>query len=117
MRSPAVAGVAASWRGKVRGRTVVELRVRWRKGQTLDPDWAIDSGYLIEIDGRPTVRTKVEILPPPDFTGTTFGDFMVLGMIMTAMPAVDAIGNVVAAPPGIVTYTDIPLPLPRGLVR
>jgi hypothetical protein len=24
---------------------------------------------------------------------------------------------VVAAPPGIVSYTDLPLPLPRGLVR
>ena len=70
----------------------------------------------IEIDGRPTIRTKVEILPPPDFQATTFGEFMVLGMILTAMPAINAIPNVVAAPPGIVTYTDIPLPLPKGLV-
>ena len=41
---------------------------------------------------------------------------MVLGMILTAMPAINAIPNVVAAPPGIVTYTDLPLPLPRGWV-
>ena len=111
-----VAGVAASWHGKVGGRSIVELRVRWKKGRNLEPDWELDSGYLIEIDGRPTIRTKLEILPPPDFRATTFGEFMVLGMILTAMPAVNAIPNVVAAAPGIVTYTDIPLPLPRGLV-
>jgi hypothetical protein len=39
---------------------------------------------------------------------------MVLGMIMTAMPAVNAIPYVVAAPPGIATYNDLPLVLPRG---
>jgi 4-hydroxy-tetrahydrodipicolinate reductase len=33
------------------------------------------------------------------------------------MPAVNAIPNVVAAPPGIVTYTDLPLTLPRGWVQ
>jgi hypothetical protein len=76
----------------------------------------MDSGYLVEIDGRPTIRTKVDILPPPDFQATTFGEFMVLGMILTAMPAINAIPNTVAAPPGIVTYDDIPLPLPKGLV-
>lgn len=42
---------------------------------------------------------------------------MVLGHIMTAMPAVNAIPRVVAAPPGIVSYPDLGLPLPRGLVR
>ena len=57
----------------------------------------------------------VEFLPPPDFEATTFADFMVLGMIMTAMPAINAIPLVVAAPPGIVTYNDLPLPLPAGL--
>jgi hypothetical protein len=111
-----VAGVAATWHGKVGDRSVVELRVRWRKGQTLEPDWKLDTGYVIEVEGRPTIRTTVEILPPPDFTATTFEEFMVLGMILTAMPALNAIPNVVAAPPGIVTYADIPLPLPRGLV-
>jgi hypothetical protein len=111
-----VAGVAASWQGRVGDRTVVELNVRWKKGQTLDPDWTIEEGHAITVEGRPTVRVRLEYLPPPDFEATTFADFMVLGMIMTAMPAINAIPLVVAAPPGIVTYTDLPLPLPRGVV-
>jgi 4-hydroxy-tetrahydrodipicolinate reductase len=111
-----VAGVAASWQGRAGGRTVVELNVRWKKGQTLEPDWSIEEGHVIHIDGRPTVRVRLEYLPPPDFQATTFADFMVLGMIMTAMPAINAIPYVVAARPGILTYTDLPLVLPRGLV-
>ncbi len=111
-----VAGVAASWQGHVGGRTVVELNVRWKKGQTLDPDWSIEEGHVIVVDGLPTVRVKIEYLPPPDFEATTFADFMVLGMIMTALPAINAIPLVVAAAPGIVTYPELPLPLPRGFV-
>lgn len=111
-----VAGVAASWQGRVGDRTVVELTVRWRKGQTLEPDWQIAEGHVIQVEGRPTVKTTLEYLPPPDFEATTFADFMVLGMIMTAMPAINAVPVVVAAPPGIVTYADLPLPLPSGLV-
>jgi 2,4-diaminopentanoate dehydrogenase len=111
-----VAGVAASWQGRVAGRTVIELNVRWKKGQTLDPDWTITEGHKLTIEGRPTVGLRVEYLPPPDFEATTFADFMVLGMIMTALPAVNAIPRVVAAPPGIVTYNDLPAPLPRGFV-
>jgi hypothetical protein len=110
-----VAGIAARWQGKVGDRTVVELSVRWKKGQTLDPDWPIAEGHVVQIDGRPSVRAKLDYLPPPDFEGTTFADFMVLGMIMTALPAVNAIPLVVAAPPGIATYTDLPLPLPKGV--
>jgi 4-hydroxy-tetrahydrodipicolinate reductase len=42
---------------------------------------------------------------------------MVLGHIMTAMPTINAIAAVVsAAAPGIVTYTDRRLTLPRGVV-
>jgi hypothetical protein len=71
---------------------------------------------VITVDGRPTVRVRLEYLPPPDFEATTFADLMGLAMTMTAMPAIYAIPYVVAAPAGIVTYNDLPLPLPRGLV-
>jgi 4-hydroxy-tetrahydrodipicolinate reductase len=113
-----VAGIAASWKGFVGDKVVVDLNVRWRKGQTLEPDWQIDQdGWVIQIDGRPTVTAKVGILPPPDFQADTIADFMVLGHIMTAMPALNAIPAVVAAAPGIATYNDLPLVLPRGNAR
>jgi len=112
-----VAGVGASWQGRVGNRTIVELNVRWKKAPVLEPDWTIEDGHVIEVQGRPTVRTTMQFLPPPDFEATSLADFMVLGHIMTAMPAVNAIPAVVAAPPGIVTYADLGLPLPRGLVR
>ncbi len=41
---------------------------------------------------------------------------MVLGHIMTATPPLNAIPAVVSAAPGIVTYNDLPLILPRGVV-
>lgn len=112
-----VAGVTIHWHGKVAGESVIEVRVRWRKGDSIDPDWEIGMGWEIEIQGRPTLNTRIDILPPPDFEATTMEEFMVLGHILTAMPVVHAIAPVVAAPPGIVTYADLPLPLPRGVVR
>ena len=110
-----VAGVAASWKGTVGDKVLVELNVRWRKGQTLEPDWKIDQdGWVIQIDGRPTVTANIGFLPPPDFEAETIADFMVLGHIMTAAPPLNAIAAVVAAAPGIATYNDLPLVLPRG---
>ena len=111
-----VAGVYASWKGIAGGKTRVEINVRWRKGQTLEPDWKIEQdGWVIEVAGRPTVTMKVGFLPPPDFEATTLEEFMVLGHIMTATPPLNAIPSVVAAAPGIVTYNDLPLILPRGV--
>jgi hypothetical protein len=110
-----VAGVAASWQGRVGDRTVVELTVRWKKGSTLEPDWVIEAdGHTIQIDGLPTVTTMLGFLPPPDFEAETIEDFMVLGHIMTAIPALNAIPAVVAAAPGIVSYPDLSFPMPRG---
>jgi hypothetical protein len=111
-----VAGVSIGWQGRRAGRTVIALNARWRKGQHLDPDWSIEHGYIIDIRGRPCVRTKLEVYPPSDFQAQTFGDFMILGMIMTALPAINAIPYVCAAQPGIVTYLDLPLITARGWV-
>jgi 2,4-diaminopentanoate dehydrogenase len=112
-----VAGVAASWQGRVGGRTIVELAVRWKKAPVLEPDWKIEDGYAIEVQGLPTIRSTLQFLPPPDFQAKSLADFMVLGHVMTAMPAINAIPSVVGAPPGIVSYADLRLPVPRGFVR
>ena len=71
---------------------------------------------MIQIDGRPTVTANDRLSPPPDFEAETIADFMVLGHIMTAAPPINAIPAVVAAAPGIATYNDLPLVLPRGVV-
>jgi hypothetical protein len=113
-----VAGVAASWQGLIGDKVVVELNIRWRKGQTLEPDWKFDQeGWVIQVDGRPTVTATIGFLPPPYFEAETIEDFMVLGHIMTAMPPINAIPAVVAAAPGIATYNDLGLILPRGLMQ
>ena len=112
-----VAGVAASWQGRVGGRTVVDLSVRWKKGATLEPDWVIErDGWVITVDGLPTVTTTLDFLPPADFQGETLEDFMAIGHIITALPALNAIPAVLAASPGIVSYPDLGLPMPRGWV-
>lgn len=111
-----VAGVDVGWKGIVAGREVIEIRGRWRKGQTLDPNWELDMGYTIEIQGTPTIKTTLGFLPPPDFAGETLDDYIMLGLSLVAMPAITAIPAVVAAPPGIATYNDLPLPLPRGVL-
>ncbi len=91
--------------------------MRWRKGQHLDPDWEVEHGYVVEVEGQPCVRTKLEIRPPHDFEAKSFADFMVLGMIITGLPAVNAIPAVCAAAPGIRTYAELPLITGRGFLR
>jgi 4-hydroxy-tetrahydrodipicolinate reductase len=108
-----VAGVSACRYGTVGDRRVIELKVQWKMGQHMEPDWPLRHGYFVEVDGEPTVRTQLQIFPPPDWRES---DFMGLGMIMTAMPAVNAIRAVCAAPPGIVTYRDLPLASAAGFV-
>ena len=110
-----VAGVAASWKGWVGGKDVVQLDVRWRKGQTLEPDWKVDhDGWKIQIDGMPTVTLDVGLLPPPDFQAETIEEFMVIGHVITAMPPINAIPAVVAAEPG---HRDLQRPAPGAPPR
>ena len=77
---------------RVGDRTVVsDLNVRWKKAPTLEPDWEIEDGYDIECAGTSDRADEGAVPSPPDFQGETLADFMVLGHIMTAMPAVNAI--------------------------
>jgi hypothetical protein len=108
-----VAGVRGCWFGVSCGRRVIELRFEWKMGTHLEPDWKLRHGYFIEIDGEPCVRSQLQLLPPPDWDEP---DFMGLGMIMTAMPAVNAIPAVCAAPPGLVTAAQLPLVTAHGFV-
>jgi hypothetical protein len=113
-----VAGIAASWQGRVESRTVIDLNIRWKKGDTLDPDWVIEKdGWVIAIEGLPTVTASIDFRPPPDFKGETLKDFLTIAGIITAVPALNAIPAVVDAPPGILSYADLRLPLPRGWLR
>lgn len=112
-----VAGIDVRWKGILCGREVIEIRGRWRKGQTLEPDWDLDMGYTVEVQGSPTIKTTLSFAPPPDFAGETLDDYISLGLTITAMPAITAIPAVVSAPPGIATYNDLPLLLPRGVLR
>ena len=98
----------ARWRGWVGGRDAIVLRVQWVMGNHLETPVEIQHGYLVEIDGDPSLAMRVNLLPPKDFDWEHENP-MAIGMLFTAMPAVNAIPHVVAAPPGIATYATLPL--------
>ena len=108
-----MAGVRGCWFCVYRDRRVIELRFEWKMRTHLEPDWTLRHGYFVEIDGEPRVRSPLQLLPPPDWDEP---DFMGLGMIMTAMPAVNAIPAVCAAASGVVTAAQLPLVTARGFV-
>ena len=112
-----VGGMVISWTGHAHGKEVLEIRMRWRKGPSLEPDIPMADTYVIEVKGLPSVHVTLQPFPPPDFEAGTFADFLVLGMAMTAMPAINAIPIVVDTPPGIVTYTDLQMPFPRSVMK
>ncbi|MGV0738408.1 dihydrodipicolinate reductase [Mycobacterium syngnathidarum] len=112
-----VAGIDVRWTGLVKHREVIEIRGVWTKGTSLDPLWSNNFGYTVTVEGRPTVKSTLSFEPPPDFVAETLDDFIMLGLTITAMPAITAIPAVVAAPAGIATYNTLPLLLPRGVLQ
>lgn len=83
--------------GRRRARSVIECQFVWKLGTGMTPEWPVEKGYVIEIEGDPGVRCRLEPLGE-HFEGAT----------TTAMPVVHSIPAVVAAPPGIVNLGELP---------
>jgi hypothetical protein len=92
-----IAGFKGVVAGMHDGRSVIECRFVWKLGHDMTPNWPVEDGYVLEIEGEPGVQVRLQPLGP-HFDGAT----------TTAMPAVNAIPQVVAAPPGIVNRMDLP---------
>lgn len=92
------------WNGKVNGKTVVCMRVIWYLTKHLDPAWEIDDDqHLVEIKGDPDVSMRLRYTPPPHWGNHDWDT-------MTAMPAVNALFQIKAQPPGILGLREVGLP-------
>ena len=104
-----VAGMDVNWDGVVDGEVRVGVHQRWAIGDKIEPAMPVEFGYVVEVEGDPNLRMKLDLWPDGDLAGMDVDDFRALGMRITATPAVNAVPAVVAAPPGIVTYADLPV--------
>lgn len=110
IRAGHVAGIDLRWEGIVADRPVVEIHQRWVMGRDIDPTWTVEHGYVVEVDGDPRVRVKLDVLPATDdLSSLTTGDIHAIGMTITGVPVVNAIPAVCAARPGIRTYAELPV--------
>jgi len=101
-----IAGFKGVIAGVVGDRPVIECRFVWKIGADMTPDWPVTRGYVLEIEGDPNVRVKLES-----------PDGHLDGAVTTAMPCVNAIPAVCAAPPGIVNQMDLPFVRGAHLIR
>lgn len=103
MEQGTIAAIRGGWDGVVEGQTVVKTRIAWYLTDRLDSDWRFDDEhYRIAITGDPGVECRMHLLAS-DYWGADET------LISTALPAVNAISNVVAAPPGILSLRQLGL--------
>ena len=57
---PRSRGSKASCRASSDGRSVIECRFVWKVGDDMTPNWPVEDGYVIEIEGDPSVRCRLE---------------------------------------------------------
>ena len=104
-----VGGLNVRWDGLVDGTIRFTVRLVWVIGDRLDPAWTLDHGYVIEVEGDPNLRIKLDLWPDGDLASMGVDEFRDIGMRITAVPAVNAVPAVCAAVPGIRTYADLPV--------
>ena len=101
-RVAGIRGTIAGWAG---GRARLECRSVWKMGDATTPDWPVEHGYVIEVEGEPSFRCRIE--PGKGWSGAG----------STSLPVVNAIPAVVRAPAGIVNVGDLPFVRAIGAVH
>lgn len=105
-----VAAMDVNWNGVKGGRDVVSVRQRWLASGRVEPGWTVEHGYLVEVEGDPNLRLRLDIWPTEDdLANLTRATMHSIGMRITAVPVVNAIPAVCAAAPGLLTYADLPV--------
>jgi hypothetical protein len=102
------AACRASWIGRIDGRNVVQVRVTWYLTDKLVEDWdIIRDEYQLVIKGDPGLESRIRLETPEYWTNAEH-------MMTTALPMVNAIVDVHAAPSGILGILDVGLPHAAG---
>ncbi len=91
-----IAAIRGTISGHLGGRSRIECRSVWKMGDRTNPDWPVDHGYLIDVEGDPSFRVRLE--PGDGWSGAA----------STSLPAVNAIPLVCAATPGVVNRGELP---------
>jgi hypothetical protein len=106
-----IAALRFSITGLVAGHPAIVVEHVTRTRDDLRPDWARPAAgggsYRVEITGEPSY--VVDVVPSSDH-----GDHNHAAIVAACGRIVNAIPDVVAAPPGIRTTLDLPLPTGRG---
>lgn len=104
MEKDTIGAIRAGWNGVVDGRTVIQMKVTWYLTKHLNEGWIFnDNHYEIFIKGEPDVQSSIRFIASESWGNHEWDT-------MTALPAVNAIFNVNAAKPGILTFNDVGLP-------
>lgn len=107
------AALRGGWKGKVGGRTAVQTQVTWYLSDKLVEGWQLDHDlYRLVVKGEPNIDAQIALSYP-----TAAGDGSAWDSNwVTAMPTVNALFQLKAARPGVVTLHDMGLPFaPAGV--
>ena len=104
-----VSGMSFEIRGMVDGeaRIVIEHITKLRREDF--PEYGLDDCYRVVIEGEPNIKVDMSLT-------SDFGDSTHAGYIVAVTPVTNAIPAVCAAPPGVLTYLDLPPHGARGLL-
>ncbi len=111
-----VAGQKMTYHCIANGRSVVQQNIVYKVRGPLEPDWPLEHGYVMDIEGEPSLKIKLQLRRSAVEGVNREKTYMDSGMVGTAMPPVNAIPLVCRAEPGVRRVDELPLITARGLL-